>query len=219
MAIGLGRMFAFRFPENFDSPYKSKSITELWRRWHISLSSFLRDYLYIPLGGNRKGPGRTYVNLLTVMLLGGLWHGAQFTFIIWGAIHGAMLALERLMGKDSFYARLPDRLRVAITFFIILITWVFFRAENLDVAMRYLGAMFGIGGENAAAALVNAQVLRPAALFYFAVAAVAAFACPRTADILKTLTLGKAITSLVLLVSSLAVMFSQGFNPFLYFQF
>jgi alginate O-acetyltransferase complex protein AlgI len=219
MAIGLGRMFAFRFPENFDSPYRSKSITEFWRRWHISLSSFLRDYLYIPLGGNRKGPGRTYLNLITVMLLGGLWHGAQFTFIIWGAIHGAMLALERLMGKDSLYAKLPGAIRVAITFVIILITWVFFRAENVGVALRYLGAMFGAGGGNPAADLVTAQVLRPAALFYFALAATAAFACPRTADVLRTLTLGKAIASLVLLVVSLAVMFSQGFNPFLYFQF
>ena len=107
MAIGLGRMFGFRFPENFNSPYKSASITEFWRRWHISLSSFLRDYLYIPLGGNRKGPARTYVNLMTVMLFGGLWHGAQWTFVVWGAIHGGMLALERLMGKDSFYAKTP----------------------------------------------------------------------------------------------------------------
>lgn len=219
MAIGLGRMFAFKFPENFNSPYKSKSITEFWRRWHISLSSFLRDYLYIPLGGNRKGPKRTYVNLITVMLLGGLWHGAQVTFIIWGAIHGVMLALERLMGKDSFYGKLPGALRVAVTFVIVLITWVFFRAENLEVAMRYLGAMFGIGGDNPAAAIVTAQVLRPAAIFYFIIAALAAFAAPRTSDILKRLTLTKAIASLLLLVFSLAVMFSQGFNPFLYFQF
>ena len=133
MAIGLGRMFGFRFPENFNSPYRSKSITEFWRRWHISLSSFLRDYLYIPLGGNRLGSGRTYVNLMLVMLIGGLWHGAQWTFVVWGAIHGGMLMLERLMGKDSFYHRLPGWLRMAVTFVIVLITWVFFRAENFEV--------------------------------------------------------------------------------------
>jgi alginate O-acetyltransferase complex protein AlgI len=106
-----------------------------------------------------------------------------------------------------------------VTFVIVLITWVFFRAENLEVAMRYLGAMFGIGGDNPAAAIVTAQVLRPAAIFYFIIAALAAFAAPRTSDILKRLTLTKAIASLLLLVFSLAVMFSQGFNPFLYFQF
>ena len=176
-------------------------------------------HLYIPLGGNRLGPVRTYANLITVMLLGGLWHGAQFTFIIWGAIHGAMLAAERLMGKDSFYAKLPGAVRIAVTFVIVLITWVFFRAENLGVALRYLGAMFGAGGEGAAAALVTAQVLRPAAIFYLVIAAAAAFAAPRTVDILRKLTLGKAVASLVLLAFSLAVMFSQGFNPFLYFQF
>jgi len=107
MAIGLGLMLGFVFPKNFDSPYISQSITEFWRRWHISLSSWLRDYLYIPLGGNRKGTVRTYINLALVMLLGGLWHGASWNFVVWGAIHGAMLAFERYQGKDSFYRALP----------------------------------------------------------------------------------------------------------------
>ena len=98
MAIGLGLMLGFVFPKNFDSPYRSQSITEFWRRWHISLSTWLRDYLYIPLGGNRKGPRRTYVNLFIVMLLGGLWHGAAWTFVIWGALHGVLLLAERLRG-------------------------------------------------------------------------------------------------------------------------
>ncbi len=219
MAIGLGRMFAFRFPENFDSPYKSVNITDFWRRWHISLSSFLRDYLYIPLGGNRHGSARTYVNLMTVMLLGGLWHGAQWNFLVWGAIHGGMLAFERLMGKDSFYARLPHPIRIAITFVIVLITWVFFRAENLEVALRYLKAMFGFGGGNPAAALLTAEVLEPANIFYFVVCAAAVWCFPRTFGILRKVTLKKAILAVVLFVLSLAVMFSQGFNPFLYFQF
>ena len=104
MAIGLGLMFGFEFAKNFDSPYKSQSITEFWRRWHISLSTWLRDYLYIPLGGNRKGEVRTYFNLMVVMLLGGFWHGASWNFLVWGAIFGVWLAFERLLGKSSIYA-------------------------------------------------------------------------------------------------------------------
>ncbi len=145
MAIGLGLMLGFVFPKNFDSPYLSRSITEFWRRWHISLSSWLRDYLYVPLGGNRKGRARTYVNLSIVMLLGGLWHGSSWNFVVWGAIHGTVLSLERAFGKDALYRRLPDALKVALTFFIVLISWVFFRAETLAQAVRYLGAMFGMG--------------------------------------------------------------------------
>ena len=107
MAIGLGLLFGFTFPKNFDSPYRAASITDFWRRWHISLSAWLRDYLYVPLGGNRRGPRRTYVNLLLVMLLGGLWHGAAWTFVAWGAMHGALLAFERAFGRKPFYQALP----------------------------------------------------------------------------------------------------------------
>ncbi len=219
MAIGLGRMFGFHFPENFNSPYKSRSITEFWRRWHISLSSFLRDYLYIPLGGNRKGPARTYVNLMLVMLIGGLWHGAQWTFVAWGAIHGGMLALERLWGKKSWYARLPDPLRVVITFGIVLITWVFFRAENFEVATRYLAAMFGQGGEAASSVVLTGYLMRPANFLYLGLCAVICWAVPRSAELLEKVTPVKVIIALVLFVFSVALMYTQGFNPFLYFQF
>ncbi len=219
MAIGLGRMFGFRFPENFDSPYKADSITDFWRRWHISLSTFLRDYLYIPLGGNRLGAKRTYVNLMTVMLFGGLWHGAQWTFIVWGAIHGGMLALERLLGKDSFYAKWPRALRVAITFVVVLVTWVFFRAENFEVAWRYLSAMFGVGGDAPAAILKTAELLTPFNMFAFALAAVGVWFCPRSAKLLETLTAPKAAISMVLLFVALSMMYARGYSPFLYFQF
>jgi alginate O-acetyltransferase complex protein AlgI len=219
MAIGLGKMTGFHFPENFDSPYKSKSITEFWRRWHISLSTFLRDYLYIPLGGNRKGPARTYINLMLVMLIGGFWHGAQWTFIVWGAIHGGMLALERLMGKDSWYGRLPDPLRVALTFVIVLITWVFFRAENFEVATRYLGAMFGLGGEAPAASLLSGYLMRPANWLYVALCAAVCFAVPSCQKVLEVVTPWKVVAGLVLLVFGISLMYTQGFNPFLYFQF
>ena len=219
MAIGLGRMFGFTFPENFDSPYKSKSITEFWRRWHISLSSFLRDYLYIPLGGNRKGAGRTYVNLMTVMFLGGLWHGASWNFVVWGLIHGGMLALERRFGKGSFFSRLPGFVKVALTFIIVLITWVFFRAENFEVAWRYLGSMFGMGGNAEAASVLTAEVFHVSNLVYLGICGFAAWACPRTVTMLEKLTLTRALVSLALLIYSVMVMFWQGFNPFLYFQF
>ena len=219
MAIGLGRMFGFHFPENFDSPYKSKSITEFWRRWHISLSSFLRDYLYIPLGGNRKGEVRTYVNLMLVMLIGGFWHGAQWTFVVWGLIHGGMLALERLTGKNSWYARLPNPLRVAITFVIVLITWVFFRAENFEVASRYLAAMFGMGGDAPASEVLTGYLLRPANFLYLALSAGICWGVPRSAELLEKVTPLKVVIALVLFVFSIALMYTQGFNPFLYFQF
>ena len=219
MAIGLGRMFGFRFPENFDSPYKADSITDFWRRWHISLSTFLRDYLYIPLGGNRLGPKRTYVNLMTVMLFGGLWHGAQWTFIVWGAIHGGMLALERLLGKDSFYAKWPRALRVAITFVVVLVTWVFFRAENFNVAWRYLSAMLGVGGDAPAAMLKTAELLTPFNMFAFALASVVVWFCPRSARLLETLTAPKAAISMVLLFVAVSMMYARGYSPFLYFQF
>src|SRR5256885_9670187 len=108
MAIGLGLMFGFVFAKNFDSPYLAQSITDFWRRWHISLSTWLREYLYIPLGGNRGGLARTYANLIITMLLGGLWHGASWNFVIWGGIHGGMLAFERSQGRESFYHNLHD---------------------------------------------------------------------------------------------------------------
>ncbi len=219
MALGLGRMFGFRFPENFNAPYKSHSITDFWRRWHISLSSFLRDYLYIPLGGNRLGEGRTYCNLAIVMLIGGLWHGAQWTFVVWGAIHGGMLALERWQGKDSPYRRLPNPLRIAITFGVVLITWVFFRAENFEVAGRYVSAMFGVGDFHDSADLLRSYVFRPGNVVMFLVASAIVWGSPRVCEILQELTSWKVVAGLVLLVLAVIMMFTQGFNPFLYFQF
>lgn len=220
MALGLGRMFGFKFPENFNSPYRSHSITDFWRRWHISLSSFLRDYLYIPLGGNRVRPSRCYANLMIVMLIGGLWHGAQWTFVIWGAIHGGMLAFERMMGKDSFYRRLPGPLKIIITFVIVLISWVFFRAENLEVAMRYLGAMLGLTETSAGTQqLLTAYVLRPVNLVWFVLCGFAVWMMPRVPQILRELTAWKVVLGFVLLEVAVVMMWTQGFNPFLYFQF
>ena len=140
MAIGISRTLGFKFPKNFNRPYLSASITEFWRRWHISLSSWLRDYLYFSLGGNRKGKVRTYVNLMLVMLLGGLWHGAAWTFVVWGAIHGGLLALERLVNYQP-KSGLQRLIGIIITFQIVCISWVFFRSPNFSIAAKYLSGM------------------------------------------------------------------------------
>lgn len=219
MAIGLGRMFGFRYLENFDSPYKSKSITEFWRRWHISLSTFLRDYLYIPLGGNRKGNSRTYVNLMTVMLLGGLWHGASWNFVIWGGIHGLNLGFERMFGKKSLYEKMPSIFKIIITFVIVNISWVFFRAENLSVAFAYLKCMFGFAEVLPNANLVFAQITRPYTAIAYAICVCFAFIMPNTHEFIKKLSLWKVVVSFILFLLAIAMMFTQDFNPFLYFQF
>ncbi|MCG3698002.1 MBOAT family O-acyltransferase [Aliarcobacter butzleri] len=140
MAIGISLMFNIKLPINFNSPYKALSIQDFWRRWHMTLSRFLRDYLYIPLGGNRKGNIRTYVNLITTFLLGGLWHGAGWTFIIWGLLHGIALAIHRFWQSLGF--RMNKILAWFITFNFINITWIFFRAKDFESAMKVLGSMF-----------------------------------------------------------------------------
>ncbi|UZE48095.1 MBOAT family protein [Rhodopseudomonas sp. P2A-2r] len=129
MAIGLGRALGFRFPENFDQPYRSLSITEFWRRWHMTLSRWFRDYVYIPLGGNRRGHRRTYFNLLVVFVLCGLWHGAAYTFLLWGLYHGALLVAERA-GGGFLLARLPPLLAWAVTLLLVIVGWVFFEPER-----------------------------------------------------------------------------------------
>ncbi len=144
MAIGLGRMLGFDFKENFNYPYISKSVQEFWRRWHISLSTWFRDYLYIPLGGNRRSTGRTYVNLMVVFTLCGLWHGASWTFVVWGLYHGLFLILERMwLGK--FLSRLPQIVRHIYTLLIIMCGWVLFTSETLPHGLKFLAVMFGFG--------------------------------------------------------------------------
>lgn len=143
MAIGLGRMFGFEFLENFNYPYISRSIREFWRRWHISLSTWFRDYLYIPLGGNRVSSGRVYVNLVIVFFLTGLWHGASWSFVIWGLFHGFFLVIERL-GFERIIRRLWAPVGHAYAMLVFVVGWVFFRADDLPYAFSYLKAMFGM---------------------------------------------------------------------------
>lgn len=144
MAVGLGLMLNIKLPINFDSPYKATSIRDFWRCWHITLSNFLRDYLYIPLGGNRQGEIRRYVNLIVTMLLGGLWHGAGWTFVIWGGLHGIYLSINHWWYKRSF--ALPKFIAWTLTFLAVLVSWVFFRARNLSDAWQILQTMIGMKG-------------------------------------------------------------------------
>ena len=219
MAIGLGLMLGFVFPKNFDSPYRSQSLTEFWRRWHISLSAWLRDYLYVPLGGNRKGRVRTYVNLSIVMLLGGLWHGAAWTFVIWGALHGALLIVERLFGKATLYRGLPGPVRVGVTFTVVLFTWVFFRASDLPEAVRYVGDMLALGDPQEGAGLLAGIVYKPYYLGTFLLAGLIVWSAPQTWDWTRTLTLPKAAAVMAVFFLSVVVLATQAYNPFIYFIF
>jgi alginate O-acetyltransferase complex protein AlgI len=218
MAIGLGLMLGFLFPKNFDSPYRADSITDFWRRWHISLSTWLRDYLYIPLGGSRRGVGRTYVNLALVMLLGGLWHGASWNFLLWGGFHGALLAAERAAG-GNLYGWLPRPLRIAATFLLVNLAWVLFRARDLPHAVEYYRALFGALPLADGAALLAGVLYRPYYLLCFALAALVVWAAPQAWDWTKRLTWPRAAACAGLFVTALVAMETQGYNPFIYFIF
>jgi alginate O-acetyltransferase complex protein AlgI len=220
MAIGLGLMFGFEFARNFDAPYQAQSLTDFWRRWHISLSTWLRDYLYIPLGGNRKGEARTYLNLLVVMVLGGFWHGASWNFLVWGAIHGVWLALERVLGKASLYARAPVPLRVALTFLIVNLAWVFFRAPDLPSAAHYLASLFRLdGGVSADALLLRAVFYSPGHVLIMLAAGGIAFLGVQTWDLSRNVTPLRAALALGVFGLAVVSLSAQGYNPFLYFQF
>lgn len=219
MAIGLGLMFGFVFPKNFSSPYKSTSITEFWRRWHISLSTWLREYLYFPLGGNRKGKGRTALNLLVVMFLGGLWHGASWNFIIWGLMHGGLLGMERSLGRKSLYFKLRRPARVTMTFVLVVIAWVFFRAETLPGALNYLGSMFSLITVPQTSLLVGGIVYQPYYVIVMVLSAIVVWAAPQSWDWSRELTVGKSCCLAGLMAISILLLTLQSYNPFIYFNF
>lgn len=219
MAIGLGLMFGFVFARNFDSPYRSLSITEFWRRWHISLSTWLREYLYIPLGGNRKGKVRTYVNLMVTMLLGGLWHGASWNFVIWGGLHGGSLAAERGIGDNHPYFKLPKLVRGAVTYGIVLVGWVFFRASDLSKALAYLASMFGLGRHSETSALLPGLIYKPYYLMAVVLAAIMVWFVPDTWEWTQTLSRRKVLVCAGVFVLSIVVLVTQEYNPFIYFIF
>jgi alginate O-acetyltransferase complex protein AlgI len=186
MAIGLGKMFGVRLPDNFDSPYKSKNITEFWRRWHMTLSRFLRDYLYIPLGGNRHGLVRRYVNLLLTMLLGGFWHGAGFTFILWGFLHGLYLCIHHAFQQftrdwEGSKRQLYHPVAVLVTFLAVVVAWVPFRAHTLTGTGRIFSSMVGVHGFEFAGLTNKAQLLP-----WLCLSAAIAWFAPNTQQILAS---------------------------------
>lgn len=221
MAIGLGRMFGFKFPENFRYPYQSVSITDFWRRWHITLSTWFKEYLYIPLGGNRRGLARQALNLLIVWSLTGFWHGAGWNFVMWGLYYFVILFIEKLFLLKAL-DKLPKFFRHVYALLLIIIGWVIFASDDVSVLLPYLGSMFGangaIGGMDVYTLLTKAVLLiicciasteLPKKLFLSAAGAMnekAAFTL-------------KSVLTIALLALSMILLIGDSYNPFLYFRF
>jgi alginate O-acetyltransferase complex protein AlgI len=222
MAIGIGKMIGFRFPENFNNPYVSSGITEFWRRWHITLGNWMRNYLYIPLGGNKVSKQRMYLNLWLVFLASGLWHGASWSFIFWGAYHGLFLVLERSF-LQSFYDKCSKWLVIPLTFLIVLIGWVFFRVEYLSDAFLFLKNMF---------LFKSGTTIRLYGDFYFYLLLAFVFSfftIPAIGKIVQQkiyfedyslLRHGLMFcSSILLMLLCVSMITASGFNPFIYFRF
>jgi alginate O-acetyltransferase complex protein AlgI len=216
MAVGLGRMMGFELPRNFDCPYRAASIGEFWRRWHISLSAWFRDYLYLPLGGSRRGLLRTCLNLCLVMFLCGLWHGAAWTFVLWGCAHGVLLVLDRVVGRQPLVLRLPRALRIALTFLIVSLAWVLFRARSLSAALGYAAALVG---RSQGSALLDSVVFTPYAMMVLALCVWTTWVAADTWEALAELTPRRAARTALLLLAAVALLFTQDYSPFLYSQF
>jgi len=223
MAIGLARLLGFHFPENFNQPYRATSITDFWRRWHMTLSRWFRDFVYISLGGNRKGAVRTYANLFVVFVLCGLWHGAAWHFVVWGMFHGGLLVIERVLKtRFGFVPRGP--LGNVASLLLVFVGWVLFRAADMDAALAYLRTMFGLSPSPTVFIEPMSFYVNRRFLFFFACAAVISvlpFERLRQVAIWKRPVGLAAIGfgSLALLFYSAAVLSTVGFNPFIYFQF
>jgi alginate O-acetyltransferase complex protein AlgI len=224
MAIGLGKMMGFNFPENFKNPYTSKSITEFWRKWHITLGTFMRDYLYIPLGGNQVSKRMVYRNLIFVFLLSGLWHGASWNFVIWGAWHGIFLILERVF-LNNILKKLPSILTVSYTYFVVLIGWVFFRTEQFSEAIVFIKNMFGIKNP-----IVEMEAIPSEFYVFLAIGLVFAFITmtsfgKKLEQFLFYSTYSNkqhvylSISSVAVFAISIGYIAASGFNPFIYFRF
>jgi alginate O-acetyltransferase complex protein AlgI len=225
MAIGLGRMFGFHFPENFRRPYSALSITDFWRRWHITLSNWFRDYVYIPLGGSRFGTARTYGNLVAVFLLTGLWHGANWTFVVWGAYHGALLTIERLSKQRPVGDDAPESaLRRVYTLMAVVVGWVLFRADSLSHAGAILSAMFSFQSGTLPPEVALALTTRVQITLVLAGLTVL---LPRSfvggivlpVSTRRWAAVGRAALVIIGLPYALAIVSTGSFSPFLYYQF
>jgi alginate O-acetyltransferase complex protein AlgI len=229
MAIGLGRMFGFHFPENFNYPYIAASVQDFWRRWHMSLSAWFRDYVYIPLGGSRTSTARLYFNLVLVFFLCGLWHGANWTFVIWGLFHGMFLVIERL-GFGERLKSMPAVVRHAYLLLVITVGWVFFRAETLSSALIMLRSMAGFGG-SLPAAYSPAWYLTPQLMVTLLVAIVGATPIVPTLARWQERTVmtvpgrnlfweaATTVTLFLVLIGAIAQSAAGTYNPFIYFRF
>ena len=221
MAIGLGRMFGFKFPENFRYPYESVSITDFWRRWHITLSTWFKEYLYIPLGGNRRGLARQALNLLIVWTLTGFWHGAGWNFVMWGLYYFAILFIEKLFLLKAL-DKLPRLFRHAYALLLIVIGWVIFASDDVSVMLPYLGSMFGANG--ALGGMDVYTLLTRAALMV--ICCVASTELPKRLFVTaagkmneKAAFTVKSVLTLTLLALSVIFLIGDSYNPFLYFRF
>ncbi len=233
MAIGLGCMFGFRLPENFNYPYVAQSVQEFWQRWHMTLSQWFRIYLYIPLGGNRLGKLRTYCNLCAVFLLCGFWHGASWNFIVWGMMHGIFLVLERWR-LAALLGRLPRIVRHLYLVLFVMVSWVFFRDDNLGEALHYLGAMLGVGTIPQANPWILLKMDSQVAVFVVVSCLLAFPSAPLLTDALGRFVGGrtsskellvnilsgiKVFNLSLLFLLALMAMASGTYNPFIYFRF
>ena len=213
MAIGLGHMFGFDFKENFNYPYMATSIQDFWRRWHISLSTWFRDYVYIPLGGSRCGLKKTCLNIFIVFTLTGIWHGANWTFLVWGLVYGLLLIAERL-GLGELLKKIPCKfINRLLTFIVVTLLWVVFRADNIMLAASYIGRMFA-GGVRVLS-LINLLSARKILALILAILLGGFLQSLKIGELLK----GKLAWSLILLIISLLFLANSTYNPFIYFQF
>jgi D-alanyl-lipoteichoic acid acyltransferase DltB (MBOAT superfamily) len=217
MAIGLAALLGYRFPHNFNQPYRARSLQDFWRRWHISLSSWLRDYLYVSLGGSRHGLKRLCFALAATMLLGGLWHGASWNFVIWGALHGSVLAAERLWQelKPKGAGEVPAWAGVLITFHIVLLGWIFFRAASFGDALSFLGGVFGGGAASALLTPLLLALILIGMSFHFAPRDTIRNVAMRVRA-LPAPAVGLAAGLLILVVDAMR---PDGVAPFIYYQF
>jgi alginate O-acetyltransferase complex protein AlgI len=225
MAIGLGRMFGFTFPNNFNKPYTASSVTDFWRRWHITLSSWFRDYVYIPLGGNRCRPARHVFNILVTWLLTGFWHGAEWNFILWGLYYALFLLLEKYVFSGMLKNKVAAVFYRFVTLFIVLIGWVLFRVENLGDLASVLGSMFSFSGGDFAL-YVAEHAATCSKLFYVIPGIIIAGRLPSAiaAKVRKSVPESvyfalKAVIALVLFAVSVMFLIASSYNPFIYFRF
>ena len=224
MAIGLGRIFGFHFPENFNYPYISKSITEFWRRWHISLSTWFKDYVYIPLGGNREGKYKQIRNILIVWLLTGIWHGANWTFLIWGLLFGIILIIEKIF-LNKFMEKLPSFIKRIYVLFIVMILFIIFNAENMSVALTNIKGLFGMNGE----IFVNDYTLHYLKSYLPLLIIAFLGATPFIKTLIDKLRKNKYVNNIInilepiliviILVVVTSYLIDNSYNPFLYFRF